>query len=150
MEWMDMLSFRSAVAHDPADDAADLARDLDATWPSRDSSEALHAWLSRPALLRRVAEQIARRVPAACGSIIAAGAHAAPLGAAVGLVTGVRWAVLEIDGETPLDEAAVVAISAEDAAGVAGTPLARIAVIGEAPQVAVIFRHTFEVLKETE
>jgi hypothetical protein len=70
----------------------ELAADIRAVWAPA-SPERLEGWLARPALLRQVAALLGRVVPSGTDRIVALGHGAEILGAAVGLHTGMPFAV---------------------------------------------------------
>jgi len=72
-------------------DLDELSADLTASGGADD----IGAWISRPAVARRIALHIARRLPATIDRIVTAGPEASALAASVGLVTGLPWATVE-------------------------------------------------------
>ncbi|MDR5700923.1 hypothetical protein [Agromyces aerolatus] len=73
----------------------ELARDLSAL--GGDAPGAVSRWMTRPAVLRRVGLALADEVPATANRIITGGEGAPTLGAAVSLITGLPFAVIDAD-----------------------------------------------------
>ncbi|GAB3836489.1 hypothetical protein ACFPIJ_22650 [Dactylosporangium cerinum] len=105
----------AALDRSPAELAAELAADLWAT--STGSVDAAARWLSRPALLRRLAEGLAGHVPATADRIAAGGPGAAALGAAVSLWTGLPFVAFPGTVATPAGSGALPAGSGEPERG---------------------------------
>ncbi len=72
---------------------SELATDLTSCW-SPGAVDEVAGWMSRPAVLRRVAAALAERVPPETDRLIASGPGALVLGAAVSLGTGLPFAAL--------------------------------------------------------
>ncbi|GAA3195466.1 hypothetical protein ACFO1B_02860 [Dactylosporangium siamense] len=89
----------AALDRSPGELAAELAADLWAT--STGAADAAARWLSRPALLRRLAEGLAGHVPATADRIAAGGPGAAALGAAVSLWTGLPFVAFPEGSDVP-------------------------------------------------
>jgi hypothetical protein len=142
-----------ALGHDAELDPEELAADLVATGGHADPT----AWLSRPSVARRVALRVAQIVPATTDRLIVVGAAADALGASVGLVTGISWAVVG-DAVTagvvhPGERVAVIAARAAELgdaaaalAALRATPIAQIAVISTADEAAKMVGSSVHVL----
>lgn len=80
--------------------AAELRHDLAATWDVEAAPDSVAAWLSRPAILRRVADALGALVGADVDRLVADGPGAASLATATSLVTGLPFAVFGPSGKT--------------------------------------------------
>jgi hypothetical protein len=127
---------------------SELRHDLLAVRDPRDP-DAVAGWLCRPAVLRRVADRMAALVAADTDRLVAAGPGAGPLAAAVGLASGLPFAVLtdgELFGERHAGESVTVltcddrdlpGLPAGDRVVVFGTPAAHLhPVLDLSPEVA--------------
>jgi len=82
----------------------ELADDLNAAWAFSRDPAAVDGWALRPAILRRVADLLADGIAPGVDRILAVGPGAAMIGTAVGLASGLPFAVLD-DGSEAVDEA---------------------------------------------
>lgn len=73
----------------------ELADDLTASWPRVDLPETAGEWITRPAVLRRVAGRLAELVPAEVHRIVGMGPGAIALATATSLITGLPFAIAE-------------------------------------------------------
>jgi hypothetical protein len=73
----------------------ELAEDLAASWPELDRPECAEEWLTRPAVLRRVATRVAESIPPEANRIVGTGPGATALATAASLVTGLPFAVVQ-------------------------------------------------------
>ncbi|WP_029153897.1 hypothetical protein [Microbacterium gubbeenense] len=99
------------------------------------------AWMRRPSSLRRVASELARSLPAHFDRIVAIGAGADTLGAAVSLATGVPFGN-DADAVVPGEDVVVVAAEAADARAYQNgsvTVVGRSAVWANAPDTDALF-----------
>jgi len=69
----------------------ELAHDLQSTWDLARSPQDVSGWMSRPGILRRIASMISLRLTGEIDRIVATGAGAHTLGAAVALETGLPF-----------------------------------------------------------
>jgi hypothetical protein len=73
----------------------ELAEDLAASWPQLERPESAEEWLTRPAVLRRVAARVAESIPPEVNRIVGTGPGATTLATAASLVTGLPFAVVQ-------------------------------------------------------
>ena len=98
----------------------ELAQDLAATWDPRNHPDEVSSWMSRPAILRRVASALGESVHAEVDRIVATGPGAIALGSALSLTTGLPYfAVTEGDGFGSLHDGEIVVVvsATSDGAG---------------------------------
>lgn len=126
----------------------ELALDLEAIWPLNALAD-VDGWITRPAILRRVASVIADRIGADVDRIVTVGPGAEALGAALALRTGLPFATRgdafdrgEVRPGESIFVAAALTSSLADA-GPAGSPgevRSTFALVADTAEVPAIFR----------
>lgn len=92
---VDLRPLDRALARADALPLAELAEDLTAAWQPDLGDDAANEWLTRPAILRRIAGLLADSIPADVDRVIVTGGGCQVLGAAVSLTTGLPFAAIE-------------------------------------------------------
>lgn len=117
---MDTTSVKRKIESLPfgAGELDELASDLRALGGAE--SGAAERWVTRPAVLRRVARAFAEQVPQEVTRVVVGGEQAAAVGAALSLITGLPFVVVDTQGRVKIGEqhegetVATFAIHAED------------------------------------
>jgi len=82
---------RRTVIRSEAEERRELAADLSATWEPSSLASTVSSWVSRPSILRRLADALAAAVIDDVDRIVAVGPAAPVLASAVGLATGLPF-----------------------------------------------------------
>lgn len=88
----------SIIYRTRAEQLTELAADLSATWQSASLPATVSSWISRPAILRRLADALAYHVRPDIDRIVSVGAGGSFLASAVGLATGLPFYADSLDG----------------------------------------------------
>ena len=92
------------IVQDSAEQRQDLAADLKALQPTTGGHASASAALQRPAILRRLADALAPRVPAGTDRLIAQAGTDSALAAALSLHSGIAFALVDLPAGTVIGE----------------------------------------------
>ncbi|WP_223690520.1 hypothetical protein [Leifsonia poae] len=79
------------IRRDPIEQLDELSQDLSATWNAASVPASISTWMSRPSILRRIADALSAELRDDIDRILAVGPGAQALGSAVALATGIPY-----------------------------------------------------------
>ncbi|TAM70069.1 MAG: hypothetical protein EPN48_06705 [Microbacteriaceae bacterium] len=88
---MSSLGLDGTIHRSRDEELRELASDLAATWSPRSLPATVSSWMSRPSILRRVAEAVAERIDGTIDRLIVVGPGAQALASAISLATGIPF-----------------------------------------------------------